>query len=363
MSDVACENGACTSSWSDRRPAAWRPPSSRVTDGSGRRAISAWKTCPASCAIARTTGRAGCGTTPAAGTRSSCGPGCASHAAWTSGSAMRSSASRRSPRASDLALAPPGPWDGPVLAHDDAGTPARAALFDLEDQVDEASDSGGIAGAAAGAAPITELRAQLDAVAGSSDPRRLRLLLAAESAGALIAAEMRHAGLPYSAERHEELLTALLGPRPRFGRPAVLEALLAEVRARAPEPGTQSRQPARAAPGPPAGGDHGHERPVRGSSRRSSIRRSRRSSSTRSCRGCLTANGWSWLDTLGPRRPVPPRLRSGRRGDRTMGDPGRRCAPAASPGAGSGRRRPGLEAGRRRRGAAGAAHPHRAVRR
>ncbi|HEY8280956.1 MAG TPA: bifunctional 3'-5' exonuclease/DNA polymerase [Leifsonia sp.] len=198
--------------------------------------------------------------------------------------------------ASDLALAPPGPWDGPVLAHDDAGTPARAALFDLEDEVDEASDSGGIAGAAAGAAPITELRAQLDAVAGSSDPRRLRLLLAAESAGALIAAEMRHAGLPYSAERHEELLSALLGPRPRFGRPAVLEALLAEVRAALQSPELNPDSPP----------------DLLRALRRAGIM----ATSTRSWElkkvehpaiapllqykklsRLLTANGWSWLDT------------------------------------------------------------------
>jgi DNA polymerase-1 len=78
---------------------------------------------------------------------------------------------------------------------------------------------------------LAELRAQQDAVAGSRDPGRLRLLLAAESAGALTAVELRHAGLPYSASRHDELLTGLLGPRPAYGRPAVLEALVAELRA------------------------------------------------------------------------------------------------------------------------------------
>lgn len=68
-------------------------------------------------------------------------------------------------------------------------------------------------------------------MAASADPGRLRLLLAAESAGALIAAEMRFAGLPYSAERHDALLTELLGPRPAYGGPVVLEDLAAQIRA------------------------------------------------------------------------------------------------------------------------------------
>ncbi|MFP3381239.1 hypothetical protein SB767_33495, partial [Bacillus sp. SIMBA_069] len=78
----------------------------------------------------------------------------------------------------------------------------------------------------------SELFAQEAAVAASTDPRRLRLLLAAESAGALIGVELQHAGLPYSADRHDDLLTELLGPRPTFGRPPVLEELARDVRAR-----------------------------------------------------------------------------------------------------------------------------------
>ncbi|WP_433336769.1 bifunctional 3'-5' exonuclease/DNA polymerase [Spirillospora sp. CA-294931] len=52
------------------------------------------------------------------------------------------------------------------------------------------------------------------------------LLTAAESAGALVAAEMTHAGLPWSAERHDALLTEMLGPRPSGGlRPRRLQEL------------------------------------------------------------------------------------------------------------------------------------------
>mgnify|MGYP001180855399 FL=1 len=78
---------------------------------------------------------------------------------------------------------------------------------------------------------LAERARQREVVAGSRDPGRLATLLAAESAGALVAAEMRHDGLPWSAEAHDRLLTEVLGPRPHHGaRPAVLEALAAQVR-------------------------------------------------------------------------------------------------------------------------------------
>ncbi len=79
--------------------------------------------------------------------------------------------------------------------------------------------------------PAAELAAQLLAIKDSTDPGRLRLLLAAESAGALAAAEMHHAGLPWRGDIHDEILTEALGPRPRPGaRPAKLEALVNQIR-------------------------------------------------------------------------------------------------------------------------------------
>lgn len=63
-----------------------------------------------------------------------------------------------------------------------------------------------------------------------ADRRGLRLLCAAESAGALVAAEMTYDGLPWSAEEHDTLLFELLGPRPASGgRPTRLLALAAEL--------------------------------------------------------------------------------------------------------------------------------------
>ena len=79
---------------------------------------------------------------------------------------------------------------------------------------------------------------QLAAVAASPEQARLSLLLAAESAGALVAAEMTYAGVPWRVDVHERLLTDQLGPRPPRGtRPVRLEALADDVRAALGAPG------------------------------------------------------------------------------------------------------------------------------
>jgi len=60
---------------------------------------------------------------------------------------------------------------------------------------------------------------QVRRIAAIEDPARrsrFRLLVAAESAGGLVAAEMAHDGLPWRADVHDTLLTELLGPRPRI---------------------------------------------------------------------------------------------------------------------------------------------------
>ncbi|WP_258803349.1 bifunctional 3'-5' exonuclease/DNA polymerase [Pseudarthrobacter sp. NS4] len=81
----------------------------------------------------------------------------------------------------------------------------------------------------------SEYAAQQAAVAavdtGENRRNRLLLLLAAESAGAMIAAEMQHAGVPWREDLHEKILAEHLGPRPPLGhRPARLEALSSELR-------------------------------------------------------------------------------------------------------------------------------------
>ena len=103
-------------------------------------------------------------------------------------------------RDSALAAAAPNAWDAP------RALPARrrqeTTLFDFDEgPVPESGELDSLG----------EFRLQRAAITASADPSRLGLLLAAESAGGLIAAEMQFAGLPYNAQRHDELLTSVLG--------------------------------------------------------------------------------------------------------------------------------------------------------
>jgi DNA polymerase-1 len=93
--------------------------------------------------------------------------------------------------------------------------------------------------------PVVELARQEEAVTASSQPGRLRLLLAAESVGALIAREIAAAGLPWRADVHDRVLTEALGPRPVFGgRPARLEALADRIRSALAAPELNPDSPA-----------------------------------------------------------------------------------------------------------------------
>jgi DNA polymerase-1 len=71
---------------------------------------------------------------------------------------------------------------------------------------------------------------QRDRLAAVPDPGRFRLLVAAESAGALVAAEMGHIGLPWRADVHDALLVDLLGePSPMGGPPRRLAELTVAI--------------------------------------------------------------------------------------------------------------------------------------
>jgi DNA polymerase-1 len=141
---------------------------------------------------------------------------------------LRHAVLRRSPYVDQglLAAGDTAGWDAlqPVVAAD-------PGLFPLDDPADRLD-------------PGAEHARQEAALAASTRQGRLGLLLAAESSGALVAAEMTHAGLPWRADVHERLLTELLGPRPTGGqRPAVLERLLTEIRAAFAVPGLNPDSP------------------------------------------------------------------------------------------------------------------------
>jgi DNA polymerase-1 len=132
----------------------------------------------------------------------------------------------------ELQALPPDSLDRAAAA---AAREDRTALFDLT----ETGASG------ADVDPIVEIRRQLAAVAGSANAGALRLLLAAESAGALAAAEMRFAGVPWRADVHERILAEALGPRVPLGaRPRSLEHLAATLRTILDDPELNPDSPA-----------------------------------------------------------------------------------------------------------------------
>jgi len=118
---------------------------------------------------------------------------------------------------------------------------AQQALFDPVEAAAEAGEIQPDPGEMLDA--LIKLHAdQLAKIAADEHPGRFAMLVAAESAGALAAAEMKMAGLPWRADVHDELLTDLLGKRPaaslggRTGalqpaRPARLAELAAEISA------------------------------------------------------------------------------------------------------------------------------------
>jgi DNA polymerase-1 len=112
-----------------------------------------------------------------------------------------------------------------VAPHGLALAAAQEALFD-------AAEPGQPEGDAVLDALIAVYAGQLGRIAADEAPGRLRLLAAAESAGALAAAEMAFDGLPWRPDVHDELLTGLLGPRPpRGSRPRRLAGLAEQITA------------------------------------------------------------------------------------------------------------------------------------
>ncbi|QKJ21164.1 bifunctional 3'-5' exonuclease/DNA polymerase [Microbacterium hominis] len=127
-------------------------------------------------------------------------------------------------------------WDA---APGPAESAAAPALFDLDDERLRAE----------GAPPsiadaLAEFAAQHEALARAASGR-LELLVAAESAGALVAAEMRTAGLPWDASAHERILAEVLGERVPGALPRHLEAAARRVREALGDPSLSLDSPAK----------------------------------------------------------------------------------------------------------------------
>jgi DNA polymerase-1 len=98
---------------------------------------------------------------------------------------------------------------------DDPAPPSRQAQQSLF----AAAAAGLPGGASAIDAAVAVHADQLRRMSALPAPERMRLLVAAESACALVAVEMTRSGVPWHADVHDGVLTELLGPRPPAGLP------------------------------------------------------------------------------------------------------------------------------------------------
>jgi DNA polymerase-1 len=128
----------------------------------------------------------------------------------------------------------PVPPDPPPRAASPPGD-GQGALFDVPAGAPAAPMPGAAGSPPGGAADPTQALIEVYAdqrarIAATEHPGRFRLLVAAESAGALIAAEMGFDGLPWRADVHDALLTELLGePSPVGGAPRRLAELAGRI--------------------------------------------------------------------------------------------------------------------------------------
>ncbi|MEU8898187.1 bifunctional 3'-5' exonuclease/DNA polymerase [Nocardia sp. NPDC048505] len=112
----------------------------------------------------------------------------------------------------------PVPADAPVRAADTQPSLFESAPPPLPSGADEFT------------ALLAVYADQVARTAKAEHPERMRLLLAAESAGMLVAAEMARAGIPWRADVHRDLLENLLGERMSGGgEPQRMAELAAEV--------------------------------------------------------------------------------------------------------------------------------------
>jgi DNA polymerase-1 len=188
-------------------------------------------------------------------------------------------------RNSALAKAAAGPWDLPAT-HNALPRTVDEALFDFDEPQPEVP-----------ADPIAEWLLQGAAIESSAEPGRIQRLLAAESAGSLIAAEMTFAGMPWRPDVHDQLLANLLGPRPKPGeRPARLDELLGQMRALLDVPDLNPESPAELLKGLAKGGI------IAPSTRSWDLKKIKHAVippllEYKKLSRLASANGWNWVDT------------------------------------------------------------------
>jgi hypothetical protein len=124
---------------------------------------------------------------------------------------------------------PAGEGSVPAGAHG-SWRQRQGALFDAGPSGGNGADAKGMLDA------LVAVHAdQLRRIAADDHPARFGALVAAESAGELVAAEMSFAGMPWRADVHDRVLTGLLGPRPPAAlagtRPTRLTELAGQISA------------------------------------------------------------------------------------------------------------------------------------
>lgn len=106
-------------------------------------------------------------------------------------------------------------WAAPFEAAEKPDLETEPTLFEVEAEPETMQAEQAIPASLNDA--IEEFDRQRAALASSPSEHRLSLLLSAESAGALVAVELSHAGVPWDAVEHDRILSESLGPRPAPG--------------------------------------------------------------------------------------------------------------------------------------------------
>ncbi|APX34570.1 bifunctional 3'-5' exonuclease/DNA polymerase [Brachybacterium sp. P6-10-X1] len=192
-------------------------------------------------------------------------------------------------------------WDAPIDQGLEAAPDQGATLFDL----DASASSGGVPHDLQES--LAEFSRHRTATDGAVDPGRLRLLVAAESAGALVAAELHAAGVPWDVAEHDRILAEALGPRPGTGQaPARMVEAAAEVRSALGDPTLSIDSPPKL-----LRALHRAEIDVESTSQWELLEHDHPAIEPllryKKMSRLLTANGWTWLDEWvddGRYRPV-----------------------------------------------------------